>query len=209
MTAFQQGLNETGYIEGQSVAVEYRWSRGRVDLMPELVADLLRRGVTVIATPGQPRRDPCGESCDDGSPDRFCCRRRPCQPRSSGEPSQARRQSDGRELSQQRVGGKATWTVARTWYPGSTRVAVLVNPNTRAATESTLREVAAAAPTLGLQIQVLKASTSSEINTAFASLGRERPDALFVAVSGFFNSRRVQLISLAARHAIPATYADA
>jgi len=68
--------------------------------------------------------------------------------------------------------------------------------------------VAVTAPTLGLQIQVLKASTSSEINTAFASLGRERPDALFVAVSGFFNSRRVQLISLAARHAIPATYAD-
>jgi ABC-type uncharacterized transport system substrate-binding protein len=207
VTAFQQGLNETGYIEGQSVAVEYRWSRGRVDLMPELVAELLRRGVTVIATPGNLGGTLAAKAATMAVPIVFAVAEDPV--------------SLGLAASLARPGGNLTGVnylnselvakrlgLLRDLVPGTTRVAVLVNPNTRAATESTLREVAVAAPTLGLQIQVLKASTSIEINTAFASLGRERPDALFVAVSGFFNSRRVQLISLAASHAIPATYAD-
>ena len=95
----------------------------------------------------------------------------------------------------------------RELVPGAARVAVLVNPaNRRAATETTLRDVAAAARAIGLQIQVLNASTSREINAAFATLGRERPDALFVGAGAFFTSRRVQLVNLAARHAIPATY---
>ena len=92
--------------------------------------------------------------------------------------------------------------------PGATRVAVLVNPANAATTETTLRDVAAAARAMGLQIQVLNASTSREINAAFATFVRERPDALFVGLDPFLNSRRVQLVNLASRHAIPATFSN-
>jgi len=92
--------------------------------------------------------------------------------------------------------------------PKAVRIAVLVNPANALTTESTLRDTQEAARALGLQIQVHKASTSREIEAAFATLGRERADALFVAADGFFVSRRVQFATLATRHAIPATYAD-
>ena len=95
----------------------------------------------------------------------------------------------------------------RELVPAATRVAVLVNPANAANTETTLRDVEAAARAMGLQIQVLNASTSREINAAFATFVRERPDALFVGADPFFTSRRVQLVHLAARHAVPATYA--
>ena len=97
----------------------------------------------------------------------------------------------------------------RELVPAATRVAVLVNPANATTTETTLRDVEAAARAMGLQIQVLNASTSREINAAFATFVRERPDALFVGADPFFTSRRVQLANLAARHAIPATYVDA
>ena len=94
------------------------------------------------------------------------------------------------------------------WCPRATRVAVLVNPANAASTETTLRDVAAAARAMGLQIQVLNASTSREINAAFATFVRERPDALFVGLDPFLNSRRVQLVNLASRHALPATFSN-
>ena len=97
----------------------------------------------------------------------------------------------------------------RELVPGAARVAVLVNPANAANTETTLRDVEAAARAMGLQIQVLNASTSREIDAAFATFARERPDALFVGGDAFFTSRRVQLANLAARHAIPATFAVA
>jgi ABC-type uncharacterized transport system substrate-binding protein len=96
----------------------------------------------------------------------------------------------------------------RELVPGMARVAALVNPANARNTETTLRDVQTAARAIGIQIQVLNASTSGEINAAFASLGRERPDALFVGGDGFFNSRHVQIVNLASRHAVPATYAD-
>ena len=95
----------------------------------------------------------------------------------------------------------------RELVPAATRVAVLVNPTEASTTEATLRDVDAAARTIGLQIQVLNANTSREINAAFATIVRERPDALFVGADPFFTQRRVQLVQLASRHAIPATYA--
>jgi putative ABC transport system substrate-binding protein len=96
----------------------------------------------------------------------------------------------------------------RELVPGAARVAVLVNPANAMNAKTTLRDTEAAARAMGLQIQVLNASTSREINAAFASLGRERPDALFVGGDGFFNSRHVQIVNLASRHAVPATYAN-
>jgi putative ABC transport system substrate-binding protein len=210
VTAFRQGLNETGYIEGKSVAVEYRWggiSRGRVDSMPELVADLLRRGVTVIATPGSLVGTLAAKAATTAVPIVFAIAEDPVRLGLVASLARPGGNLTGMNFLNSEVVAKRLGLL-RDLVPGISRVAVLVNPAAPAAAETTLREVGVAAPTLGLQIQVLKASTSGEINAAFASLARERPDALFVAVAGFFNSRRVQLISLAARHAIPATYAD-
>src|SRR5262249_49784118 len=96
----------------------------------------------------------------------------------------------------------------RELVPGTTRLAVLVNPANAINAETTLHDAQAAARAMGLQIKVLNASTSRDINAAFAALGRERPDALFVGGDGFFNNRRSQLVNLASRHALPAAYAD-
>ena len=96
----------------------------------------------------------------------------------------------------------------RALVPAATRVVVLVNPAQATNTESTLREVEAAARAMGLQIQILNASTSREIDAAFATIVRERPDALFVGNDAFFNARRVQLALLAGRHGVPAIYSD-
>jgi putative ABC transport system substrate-binding protein len=204
---FRQGLNEAGYVEGQNVAIEYRWARGRGDLMPELVADLLRRRVTLIATPGNPIGTRAAKAATTTVPIVFATAEDPV--RLGLVASLARPGGNltgvnflNVELTAKRLG------LLRELVPGISRVAVLVNPTIPMTAESTVRDVEVAAPTLGLQIQVINASTSSEINAAFASLGRDRPDALFVAGGSFFNVRRVQLVNLASRHAIPATYAD-
>jgi putative ABC transport system substrate-binding protein len=204
---FRQGLNESGYVESQNVAIEYRWARGRGDLMPELVADLLRRRVTLIATPGNPVGTLAAKAATTTVPIVFS---------NADDPVKL-----GLVASLARPGGNLTGVnflnveltakrlgLLRDLVPGISRVAVLVNPTIPMTAESTVRDVEVAAPTLGLQIQVMNASTSREINAAFASLGQNRPDALFVAGGAFFNVRRVQLVNLASRHAIPATYAD-
>ena len=129
--AFRKGFNETGYVEGQNVVVEYHWLAGQYDRVPALMADLVRR-----------------------------------------------------------------------------HVAVIVNPASVSNTESTLREVQEAAPALGLNIEILNATTIGEIDAAFAALARERPDALFVGLDGFFTSRRMQFATLAAVNKIPATYSN-
>jgi putative ABC transport system substrate-binding protein len=208
MAPFRQGLNEAGYVEGQNVAIEYRWARGRGDLMPELVADLLRRRVTLIATPGgNPVGTLAAKAATTTVPIVFST---PEDPVRLGLVASLARPGGNltgvnffnSELTAKRLG------LLRELVPGISRVAVLVNPSFPTTAESTVREVEAAAPALRLQIRVLNASTGSEINAAFASLGRERPDALFVGGGGFFNVRRVQLVNLASRHALPAAYAD-
>jgi putative ABC transport system substrate-binding protein len=205
-TAFRQGLAEAGYIEGQSVAVEYRWAEGRLQVFPELVADLLRRQVTVIATLGSALAARAAKAATATVPIVFSTGQDPVE--------------FGLVASLARPGGNLTGVnflntelatkqlgLVRELLPAATRVAVLVNPANITA-ETTLREVEPAAKVMGLHIQVVKASNSSEINAAFASLGRERPDALFVAGDTLFVTRRVQLANLASRHAIPAIYSD-
>jgi ABC-type uncharacterized transport system substrate-binding protein len=162
LRAFRQGLKETGYVEGENVAIVYRWAENQIDRLPALAAELARRPVAVIASTG------------------------------SG--------AVRAELTAKRL------ELLRELVPAPSRVAVLVNPANAVNTEPTLRDVQAAARSMGLQIQVLEASTSREINAAFATFVRERPDALFVGPDIFFLSRRLQLAHLATRHAIPATY---
>jgi putative ABC transport system substrate-binding protein len=204
--AFRRGLAEAGYIEGQSVAIEYRWAEGRLQVFPELVADLLRRQVTVIAALGSAFAARAAKAATATVPIVFSIGQDPVE--------------FGLVASLARPGGNLTGVnflntelatkqlgLVRELLPAATRVAVLVNPANLTA-ETTLREVEPAAKVMGLHIRVVKASNSSEINAAFASLERERPDALFVGGDTLFVTRRVQLANLASRHAIPAIYSD-
>ena len=205
LRGFRQGLKDTGYVEGENVAIEYRWAENQIDRLPELAAELVRRRVAVIAATGGPPSALAAKAATTTIPIVFIVGEDPVRL--------------GLVASLARPGGNLTGInffsgeltakrleLLRELVPGATRVAVLVNPANAANTETTLRDVEAAARAMGLQIQVLNASTSREIDAAFATFVRERPDALFVGGDPFFNSRRVQLAHLAARHAIPATY---
>jgi putative tryptophan/tyrosine transport system substrate-binding protein len=206
VAAFRKGLNETGYVEGQNVTVEYRSVEDRYDLMPALVADLVRRRVAVIATPNNPTAL-AAKAATATIPIVFGV---------GGNPVQL-----GLVASLARPGGNATGinffvneVVAKRLgllhdlVPTAVRVAVLLNPADASTAEDTLREVQEAASTIGLQIQIFNATTISEIDAAFATLARERPGALFVAPGGFFASRRGQFATLATRVGISAAYAN-
>jgi putative tryptophan/tyrosine transport system substrate-binding protein len=207
MAAFRQGLNGTGYVEGQNVAIEYRWAEGRSDLMPDLVADLVRRRVDIIATPGSTVATLAAKAATEAIPIVFGVSEDPVK---IGLVTSLARPGGNltgvnffnTELAAKRLG------LLRELVPGTVRVAVLVNRANAINAESTLRDVSVAASAVGLRTQVFNAGTSSEINAAFAALGRERPDVVFVGGDGFFNHRRFQLVNLASRHAIPTSYAD-
>jgi putative tryptophan/tyrosine transport system substrate-binding protein len=205
LRAFRKGLKETGHVEGENLAIEYRWAENQFDRLPKLAAELVSRRVAVIATAGGNPAIFAAKAATTTIPIVFLAGEDPVKL--------------DLVVSLARPGGNLTginfFTAELTakrlellheLVPGAARVAVLVNPANVTSTETTLRDVEPAARTLGLQIQVLNASTSREINEAFASIVRERPDALFVGVDAFFTSRRVQLVHLASRHVIPAIY---
>jgi putative tryptophan/tyrosine transport system substrate-binding protein len=207
VTALRKGLNEAGYVEGQNVTVEYHWLEGQYDRLPALVADLVQRRVAVIATPASNSAALAVKAATATIPIVFGV---------SEDPVQL-----GLVASLARPGGNATGinfflleVVAKRLrllhdlVPKAVRVAVLVNPANGRSTETALREVQEAARTIGLQIQILNASTIGEIDGTFATLARERPDALFVAPDPFFTSRRVQFATLTARDRIPAAYSN-
>jgi putative tryptophan/tyrosine transport system substrate-binding protein len=204
LRGFRQGLKEAGYVEGENVAVVYRFAENRVDQLPELATDLVRRQVAVIAA-GNTLSASAARAATSTIPIVFSVNEDPV--RLGLVASLARPGGNltginflGTELAAKRL------ELLHELVPAAIRVAVLVNPANVANTETTLRDVETAARAKGLQIQVLKAGNSREINATFATLVRARPDALFVAGDGFFTNRRVQLISLASRHAIPAAY---
>ena len=204
--AFRNGLNETGYIEGKNVTVEYHWLEGQYDRLPSLLADLVRLGVAVIATPGSTPASLAAKAATATIPIVFGVAEDPVKL--------------GLVANLARPGGNATGInfflteavakrlgLLRDLVPAAVRIAVLINPSNVVTTEPALREVQRAASALGLQIQIFNASTGPEIETAFATISHERADALFVAPDAFFGSRRVQLATLAARNGIPASYA--
>jgi putative tryptophan/tyrosine transport system substrate-binding protein len=200
--AFRKGLSETGYSEGRNVTVEYHWLEGQFDRLRALMDDLVRRRVAVIATPGTPVAAIAAKAATTSIPIVF------------GVGDDAVKL--GLVASLARPGGNVTGLsvfnaelvakqlgLLRELLPGAVRVVVLVNPADAARAESISQNVEAAARALGLQIAVFNASTAGEIDAVFASLARERADALLIAADPFFYSRRVQLATLAARHAIP------
>jgi putative ABC transport system substrate-binding protein len=203
--AFRKGLNETGTIEGQNVTVEYHWLSGQFERLSSLMADLVRRRVAVIATPAFTAAAPAAKAATTTIPIVFGVAEDPVKL--------------GLVASLARPGGNATGInflttelvakrlgLLHDLVPKAVRVAVLINPASAPTAETTLRDIPEAARALGLQITVLNASTSREIEAAFATLVRDRADALFVAPDGFFSSRRVQFATLAAHHRVPASY---
>jgi putative tryptophan/tyrosine transport system substrate-binding protein len=205
LAAFRKGLSETGYVEGQNVTVEYHWLEGQYDHLPALIADLVRRRVAVIATPGSPIAAIAARAATATIPIVFGVGDDPVKLGLVASLARPGGNATGINFFVQEVVAKRL-ALLHELVPKAVRVAVLVNPATSA--ETTLRDVQEAAHTIGLQIQVLNASTIGEINAAFATFVRERPDALFVVADALFTGRRVQLANLAARDRIPAAYSQ-
>jgi putative tryptophan/tyrosine transport system substrate-binding protein len=190
------------------VTVEYHWVEDQSDRLPALVAELVRRRVAVIATPGSAPAALAVKAATATIPIVFGIAEDPVALGLVANLAQPDGNATGINFFVQEEVGKRLGLLHEL-VPKAVRVAALVNPANAPNTETTVRDAKKAASTIGLQIQVLNASTSSEIDAAFStSFARERPDALFVAADAFFASRRVQLANLAARDKIPATYSN-
>jgi putative ABC transport system substrate-binding protein len=202
LRAFRQGLKETGYIEGENVSIEYRWAENQIDRLPVLAAELVRRPVAVLAANGPAVF--AAKAATTTIPIVFMVPEDPVKLGLVGSLARPGGNLTGinfylGELTAKRL------ELLRELVPGAARVAVLVNP-ANIATETTLRDVQSAGRAIGLQIQVLNASTTREIEGVFETLARERPDALLVGTDAVFTDRRVQLVNLSSRHAMPTAY---
>jgi putative ABC transport system substrate-binding protein len=206
LAAFRKGLNETGYVEGQNVTVEYHWLEGQYDRLPALVADLVRRQVAVIATPGL-APTLAAKAATVTIPIVFGVGEDPVRLGLVANLARPGGNATGINFFLMEVAAKRL-RLLHDLVPKAVRVAVFVNPANAANAETTSRAVREAAPTIGLQIQILNVTTIGEIDAAFATFARERPDALFVASDAFLSSRRVQFTTLAARDRISATYSN-
>jgi len=202
LTAFRKGLNEAGFVEGQNVAIEYRWAEGQYDRMEKLAADLVGRRVAVIAVPGSPPGARAAKAATSTIPIVFGVGEDPVKL--------------GLVASIARPGGNTTGINFLTAEVVAKRLAVLhelvpgaalINPSDAIRAEAVRNDLEAAVRTMGLQLQILNASSSRDIDAAFATFARERADALFVGPDAFFNTRRVQLANLAAHHSIPTAFA--
>jgi len=207
VAAFRQGLSETGYVEGQNVKIDYRWADGQDDRLPALAADLVGRKVDMIATIGGSPAAHAAKNATSTIPIVFVVGSDPV--------------GEGLVASLARPGGNVTGVTNLTvdlmskrfeliseLVPQAKTIALLVNPSSTTVTDRTIRETQEAARPNGVQLQVLKASTESEIDAAFASLVQRRAGALLVVPNVFFNDRPGQLVALAARHVVPAMYVN-
>jgi putative ABC transport system substrate-binding protein len=204
LNAFQRGLAEMGFIESRNVAIEYRFAEGQYDRMPEMATDLMSRSVTVMLLSGGGAQAVLISKIVTTIPVVFV---------TGSDPVRA-----GIVQSLNRPGANVTGVyqfaaamdakrlgMLHEIVPNARNIAVLVNP-AYVGFETQLKEVEQAAKTLGLGAQFLRASTEGEINVAFAAIAEVRAGALLVCADPFFNSRRTQIVALAARHAIPAIY---
>jgi ABC-type uncharacterized transport system substrate-binding protein len=204
VAAFRKGLSEAGYVEGQNVAIEFRWAVDQNDRLPDLAADLIRRRVAVIATPGSTPASLAAKAATETIPIVFLI---------GGDPVAL-----GLVASLNRPGGNATGVnlqlvelvpkqlgMLRELVPAANRFVALVNPNT-AYTDTVVKDLQASASGLGVPIEFLRAGTDREIDAAFANLVQKPGGALLVGPDAVFVSRRAQIVTLAARHALPAIY---
>jgi putative ABC transport system substrate-binding protein len=201
LRAFSQGLKDTGFVEGENVEILYRWAENQNDRLPSLAADLVHRHVAVIATPAGAAF--AAKAATTIIPIVFIAGEDPVKLGLVDSMARPGGNLTGINILNEELVAKRL-ELLRELVPGATHVAMLVDP-TFIAAETTVRDLEAAARAMGLQIQVLNASTSHEIEAAFATVVRERLDALIVGGGPFFNTRRVQLAILAARHVVPMT----
>jgi putative tryptophan/tyrosine transport system substrate-binding protein len=206
VAAFRKGLNEAGYVEGQNVTVEYHWLDGQYDRLPSLMEDLVRRRVAVIASPGSNPAALAAKAATTTIPIVFGVGEDPVKLGLVASLARPGGNATGINFFAQEVAVKRLGLLHQL-VPKAVRVVVMVNPANTPTAEATLRDVPDAARAIGLQIQILNASTSREIEAAFATLARDRAEALYVAADGFFVSRRVQFATLATRYLIPMAHA--
>ena len=208
LRAFRQGLKDVGYVEGENVTIIYRWAENQVDRLPDLAAELVRRPVAVIVASGGPNVVFAAKAATPTIPILFLTAEDPVRLGLVASLARPGGNLTGINFLNRELASKQL-ELLRELVPAATRVAVLVDPTNVSVTESILREVGLVARATGLKIQVLRASTSAEIDAAFAvftSSASERPDALFVSQDPFLNTRRLQLSLLAMRHGVPAIY---
>jgi putative tryptophan/tyrosine transport system substrate-binding protein len=201
LAAFRKGLSETGYVEGQNVAIEYRFAQNDNDRLPELAADLVRRQVTLIATPGSTPAAIVAKAATATIPVIFGIGNDPVQSGLVASLNQPGGNVTGVSSMNVELGAKRLGLLHEL-LPGSARFAALVNPNNPIGSG----DVQAAASAIGRRIEVLPASTNRDIDIAFASLVQKRIDALLVIPDALFTVRRLQLVGLTLRHAVPAIF---
>ena len=205
MRAFHQGLSETGYVDGQNVAIEYRWAEGHNDRLPALAADLVHRQVTVIAAPGSTPATLAAKGVTSTIPIIFWI---------GGDPVEL-----GLVASLNRPQGNLTGVTTLNHglvakrvellheiVPGASSIAVLVNPTSPTLTRTTIEEAQAAARSFGLELHILNASTERDFDVVFANLIQLRAGGLVIGTDTFFSSRLEQLAALSVRHAVPTVY---
>jgi putative ABC transport system substrate-binding protein len=203
--AFHKGLSETGYVDGQNVVVEYRWAEGRNETLPALARDMVRRRVAVIVTPISTAATLAAKAATSTIPIVFVIGADPVK--------------TGLVASLNRPGGNATGisdigvqlgakrlALLHELLPNAARFAALVNPDNPGITEPFVSELQIAASSLGRKMEVVTANTNSGIDTAVATVVKMRADAFLISPEALFVTRRVQLLTLAARHALPALY---
>jgi putative tryptophan/tyrosine transport system substrate-binding protein len=204
VTAFRQGLSEAGYVEGKSVAIEYRWAEGRYDLIPELVADLLRRQVAIIATPGSTDAALAAKAATSVVPIVFADGEDPVKLGLVASLARPGGNVTGIAVPATELDGKRM-RLLRELVPAATSIGVLLN-RSRPAFDVQSKDIQEAAHAVKQEVRILQASSEHEIGFAFAVAAAWRPGALVVPPDAFFNSRREQLVALAQSHAIPTIY---
>jgi putative ABC transport system substrate-binding protein len=204
VTAFSEGLNELGYVEGRNAAIEYRWAEGHYDLLPRLADDLVRRNVALIFAAGSSAPALAAKAATTTIPIVFAHGADPVKLGLVASLNRPGANITGISFLSADLGAKRLGLMQEL-VPTATVGAVLINPNNPNA-ESVAKDAQESARALGLQCHVWIASTDQDLNTAFAGLVRQPVGALLVSADPFFLDRRVQLAALAARHAVPAIY---
>ena len=206
LAAFRKGLGETGRIEGQNVAIEYRWANNAPDRLPDLAADLVRRRVDVIVTPASSQAALAAKTATATIPIVFSTGVDPVQAGLVASLNRPGRNVTGVNYMQTQLAAKQLGLLHEL-MPRATRFAVLVNPDVPIATGTTIAELQAAASSIGVQVEVLRASNMNEVDAAFAAISHMRLEALLVSTGQLF-SDRVEFAALSARYALPTMYYD-
>ena len=207
LVEFRQGLKENGFVEGENIAIEYRWAENQIDRLPALATELVQRRVAVIVAPGGAALPLSVKAATTAIPCVFLVNEDPVKLGLVASLARPDGNLTGVNLVNAELVAKRL-ELLRQLVPAAKRIVVLINPRNAAIANTTVKEIIAAARPLGLQIQPVEAATSSEIDAAFANFQRDHPDALFVSADPYFNARRIQIVQHAAHGSIPATFSN-